>query len=418
MRKILLGTTAIVTVAAFTSPALAADKIKLELRGYGVYGAAAIVDHPGDDDEGSTIVFGSDSEVHFRGKTTLDNGLEIAVKVEMEIEDDQHVDSDGDLIDEAYAHIRSGLGKLEFGMQDGVADQMIMSAPNVFAEVTISSIDLNPFELYTSSDIDSPARDILGESSVLDTSPDYSWDFTKVSYFTPRIFGFQLGVSYTPNPCRHDTGFDLNNQAETRASAGESCGNKDIFGDNYVEIAGNFEHKFHSGNFGVGLSGSYGFGQGNNNFNFDYADGPKEWHLGGNVFLKALGGTLTIGGAYKDTQGIDAINDTAETLFGRAESQHYDAGVMFEHGPWTFGGAYGNVKSKQVTDLDLLLPFTADAELTMIIGGASYKMGPGVTLGLGVIHGDAGYDEFEGGTPGFADDAKATAVFTELDLRF
>ncbi|NIQ96698.1 MAG: hypothetical protein GWN87_22800, partial [Desulfuromonadales bacterium] len=56
---------------------------------------------------------------------------------------------------------------------------------------------------------------------------------------------------------------------------------------------------------------------------------------------------------------------------------------------------------------------TSDEELTLIIGGASFKLGPGVKLGLGVIHGDAR----EGAPAADFDKADATAVFSELDLR-
>ncbi|MFP3942665.1 MAG: porin [Alphaproteobacteria bacterium] len=423
-----MGTTAIVAAAACAAPASAADKIQLELRGYAQFGAAGIVSEP-DGGGGNRGAFGSDSEVHFRGKTILDNGLAISFQAQLELEDDPEVDDDADLIDEVYVQFDGGFGRIQFGMQDGVGDQMIISAPNVFSQFTISSIDMNPFEMYTSSDIDSDVRDILGESSYLDTSPDFSADHTKVIYFTPRIYGLQLGVSYAPNPCRNDTGLDVNTSAagDSDPDTFFSCGNDDVFGSNYWEVAGNFEHEFDG--FGVGVSASYGSGGGNDFgpalagavIDDGEADGPSEWHAGGELFFNLVGGRLTIGGAYKETDAIDAENTSITNLIAAdfdvdaTSSRHWDAGAKFGVGPWEFGGAYGRAQSTYV----FVSSFDQETELTTMIGGVSYKMGPGIKLGLGVIHSDA-----EIGAASFENDlfsegeTDATAVFSELDLRF
>ncbi|NWG47168.1 MAG: porin, partial [Alphaproteobacteria bacterium] len=42
MKKILLGTSALVAAAAFSAPASAAEKIKLSLDGYATFGAAYV----------------------------------------------------------------------------------------------------------------------------------------------------------------------------------------------------------------------------------------------------------------------------------------------------------------------------------------------------------------------------------------
>ncbi len=418
MRKFLLGTTALLSAAAVGVPASASmgERIELELRGYAQFGLAGIVSAPDnipddpltviDESEftsGNSVVFGSDSEVHFRGRMTLDSGLAISFRAELELENDPEVDDDADIVDEVYVQVDGGFGRVQLGMQDGVADQMIISAPNVFAQFTISSIDMNPFEMYTSSDLAGPSRSrrilgVSGVSSYLDTSPDFSQDHTKVIYFTPRIWGLQVGASYAPNACRNDTGLDVNVKDESDPDPSASCGAERAFGSNYWEVAGNFEHEFEG--FGVGLSASYG--QGNENpFEASLSDKPSEWHAGGEFFFGLGGGRLTIGGAYKETDNL-----TAENIPGIfARSQHYDAGATFSIGPWEVGGAYG----KAQTGLG-----TSDEELTLIIGGASFKLGPGVKLGLGVIHGDAR----EGAPAADFDKADATAVFSELDLRF
>lgn len=442
MKRFLLGTSVLIGVTALAAPALAADPIKLELRGYAQFGIAGIADEPeyfGNDRDGidailfpgasdaffgRSVVFGSDSEIHFLGTTTLDSGLAISFRAELELEDDPEVDLDADIIDEVYVQVQGGFGRIQLGMQDGVADQMIVSAPNVFAQFTISSIDMNPFEMYRDEAFNAPdlaadplapfpfdlspfppsrTRQVIGasgEAAFLDTAPDFTDDFTKIIYITPRVFGLQIGGSYTPNPCRNDRG--LNIAIDTVFG----CGRSDKFGAHFWEVAGNFSKEF-DGGYGVGVSGSYGRGK-QNSLDPALGDRPSEWHLGGEFFVDLASGRLTIGGAYKDTDNIDAQN------FGAvwAGSQHWDAGAKYSIGPWEVGGAYGKAESVGA--------FTSvGEELTMVIGGVSYKLGPGIKLGVGVVHGDAATDAFDlDETPIPSDEAKGTSVFTELDLRF
>ncbi|MFP3942663.1 MAG: porin [Alphaproteobacteria bacterium] len=404
----------------------AATGIELELRGYAQFGLAGIIGEPeyfgldrsgvdavigteigvpraSDAFFGNRAVFGSDSEVHFRGRTVLDNGLGVAFRAELELEDDAEVDRDADTIDEVYAQVSGAFGRFQFGMQDGVADQMIISAPNVFSQFTISSIDMNPFELYADPALNgvglpggpfppSRTRFILGITSFLDTSPDFTADFTKIIYFTPRIYGIQLGVSFAPNPCRNDTGLDVANDAVF------GCGRADAFGANYWEIGGNVAQEFTG--FGVGLSGSYGQGD-SNPLVPELSERPYEWHVGGELFFDVGQGKVTLGGAYKNTEGIDALN----LPFFDARSRHVDAGVTYGTGPWEIGGAWG--KADSVFD-------GSDEELTLVIGGFSYDVGPGIQVGLGVIYGDAAAE-----SPDLPqDETGGTSVFSELDLRF
>ncbi|MFP4002745.1 MAG: porin [Alphaproteobacteria bacterium] len=434
MRKVLFGTTALVSIAMLSSaafadggpgpdapppppppppaddtppPAAGPSKIQLELRGYAQFGLAGIVNEPSGGG-GNSVVFGSDSEVHFRGRTTLDNGLTISFRTELELEDDSEVDDAADTIDEVYVQFDSAFGRLQFGMQDGAADQMIISAPNVFSQFTISSVDMNPFEMYTAPDLVTPARRIMGlsgDDAVLDTSPDFTEDFTKVIYFTPRVYGLQLGVSYAPNPCRNDTGLDVAVRAGANPDPlGLSCGNDATFGSNYWEVAGNFEQQFKG--FGVGVSGSYGKGEGNPVAIGLADDDPSEWHAGAEFFLNLGSGRLTIGGAYKETDNLTAENEG----FNFADSRHFDLGAQYALGPWEIGGTYGKVED--TVDFITLL----ERELTTIIGGVSYKMGPGIQLGVGVMHSDAEERATLIGTD--VEQTDGTAVFSELDLRF
>ncbi len=423
MKKLLLGATALVCVAAFSAPAFAADRIKLGLRGYFTGGIAyADVDEPTQIDPTvdpntprgnfEEVLFGSDSEIHFRGKTTLDNGLQIGFRAEFELERDSGQDAndnEDDFVDEVYLQIDGGFGRVQFGQQDGVQDQMIFSAPNVFEEVTISSIDMDPFE--TQMDYISDNLNDGNERNLIDTSPDFTDDNTKLIYFTPRIAGLQVGVSYTPVFGKNSQGFRFNEDFIFAPNPANIL--DDSFGNNYFEIAGNYVQDL--GPVKAGISASYGTGEGAN-----AADDPEEFHVGAQIEFAGV----TVGGAYKQANVAGSTASVQDTKV-------LDAGVTYETGPWTFGIAYGQSEGLR----DDLEAFRHDDELDQkaIIGGVARKFGPGMEIGIGgmwfsdqsrkinrtnqdvIFNGDTiepGETILQG------DEIDAYAIFTELNINF
>ena len=126
MKKVLLGTTALLGAGLVASPAFAADGIKLGVGGF--FKTAYMVNFD-DDSEGepgnerNTDGVFSDAEIFFTGSTVLDNGLEVGARVELEGEDDDGVDfdnetDDGDQIDEAWIYYSGGFGEIRIGSDD------------------------------------------------------------------------------------------------------------------------------------------------------------------------------------------------------------------------------------------------------------------------------------------------------------
>ena len=103
MKKILLGSTAIVAAGMIASvpSANAASKMKLSVGGYMEQwvGFTSQDDGAGQDYSGFSTV--SDGEIHFKGKTKLDNGITVGVNVQLEAQ------QGGDQIDEpvSYTHL-------------------------------------------------------------------------------------------------------------------------------------------------------------------------------------------------------------------------------------------------------------------------------------------------------------------------
>jgi hypothetical protein len=94
---------------------MAADGVKLAVGGYFKEAYMVVFD---DDDEGelgnerNTDGFFNDAEVHFTGETTLDNGLTVGARIELEGENDD------DQIDEAWIYFSGGFGEVRIGSDD------------------------------------------------------------------------------------------------------------------------------------------------------------------------------------------------------------------------------------------------------------------------------------------------------------
>ncbi|HSZ73289.1 MAG TPA: porin, partial [Rhizomicrobium sp.] len=98
----------------------------------------------------------------------------------------------GDVFEKTFATIQTGLGRIEIGQADGAGYTMAVAGPKVDPDTSIDDADMNFF------------RDPITGRAVIDLFPlksevDSSSNYAKLSYFTPRLFGIQIGVSYTPS---------------------------------------------------------------------------------------------------------------------------------------------------------------------------------------------------------------------------
>ncbi|MEQ8709309.1 MAG: porin [Rhodospirillales bacterium] len=183
MKKILFGTTALVAAGLVTS-AHAAEKIKLGVSGY-MWQEVGVADSRNGQ---TTVNLVSNTEVHFKGTTTLDNGLEIGADIQLEGNSQA-----GDQIDESYAWISSKTwGKLQLGTENGVGDLITTHAPSVGPMGVDGS---NATYWFTNT----------GSSAPTSIDVSQSGDNEKITYISPKLAGMlQAGVSYTPSTDAED----------------------------------------------------------------------------------------------------------------------------------------------------------------------------------------------------------------------
>jgi outer membrane protein OmpU len=394
------------------TPAGAADKINLKLGGYFNAAAVSIVQ-----DDGQTLrseAFVSSGELHVQGWAEIDSEWSAGFRAELELErDNGYTDAffkdtqyQDDLIDEVWAYVEGPYGRLEFGQQDGVADQMTFFGPAVSQAIRVNNPDIFLIECpSTSTCPSSPAgRPFTPNGLQLRTDMHVSEDYTKIIYYSPRIHGVQAGVSYTPELARNFSGF-ATRQSSQRNQQSEIW----EFGINYAERFGSVD---------VGLSAAYVTAANEDPQPlFGFAD------QGGDLAEIGFGALVnwrewTLGGSFRRTNvqgGANIINDGALAadvfnVFADRHTEIWEAGLKYESGPWSAGLNYVEAHAE--------LPFAQVQE------GRAFEVAAGLAVGPG-IQVSAGYQNysFEGpsgacNTPGFCDSADAGVFYLETTLSF
>ncbi|MEH6404844.1 MAG: porin, partial [Sneathiella sp.] len=257
MKKIILGTTALVAATAFTAgSASAADKIKLNVGGYL---QTSFVAASYDDDDRLPTNIRHEGEVQFTGKTTLDNGLEFGVNIQLEARESS------DQVDETFMYVEGSFGRINMGSEDSASYLMHYGSPSPVPAWGLNSPNANASGMTTPSTLTNE----LGDKD-------------KITYFTPRFSGFQLGASYTP-----DAGWET-------ASFGAGTGPYNPNGlegakEEAYSISANYVNKFNA----VSVAASLGYQY----ITVETAGGDDTEELSAGVSVGFSG--FTVGGAYK-----------------------------------------------------------------------------------------------------------------------
>ncbi|MGI9499262.1 MAG: porin [Geminicoccaceae bacterium] len=173
-KKLLLGSTALVGAFALATPAFA--DIEVTLSGQVEFGFSAGDEDAVDSDSNRGYFFFMDSETKIQAEGAADNGVNYSAKVELEVDADE---DGGDVnADEAVLAFWGGFGRVELGREDGAADNMFVGGEDFQAGT--GGIDGDPVNLNVPGVAD-------------------SGDAAKITYFTPRVGGFQLGGSFAPD---------------------------------------------------------------------------------------------------------------------------------------------------------------------------------------------------------------------------
>ena len=375
MKKVLLGTSALLGAGLVASPAFAADGIKLSLGGFFRTAIAGNWDDHGSGDLGNKRyndgVF-SDAEIYFLGKTTLDNGLTVGARVELEGE------QANDQIDAAYVYFQGGFGEVRVGSQNGALMAMCVTPVGGTAN----------FGAFSQDQVLNNAFSDVGYSNGICNSvdgfglniPSNGTRTQKIVYITPNFGGFQLGLSWSPNGAHESTGVTDFHSGMPSVEEGEQR--------NVVDAYASYAKDFDGWGLSWGGGGSFALSKGGSDGNVD----KSRYYQ---TALNLTFGGFSIGAAGQYYENFSSFTDGDSGngwVVGGGMAYNFDAwtvGFQYSYGDWQFTSA------------------STDRRINTAALTGQYAMGPGINLDSTVQYtwangdnGDAahgGYDAFSVG---------------------
>jgi hypothetical protein len=352
MKRVLLGTTALAAVGFFAGEAQAKFDVTVNGSWNTAYGYVNEDHHrfttPGGTTQRQNQAIDQDWEVHFRAQQTLDNGLIVGGRVELEgatnngTATTQSGSAGNDQIDERWMYFRGGFGEIRAGDEDDARKLKSYTAPDPTGFIfgvnspTFTFNNIQPGEVTSSNT----------------TIPNLENDSAKIIYFTPSFAGFQLAVSYAPDG------------TQDRSSFGTGGTNEVGQVSNAWSVGADYSGEF-SG-FTIGAGGGYSKGYGETGG----ANDPSIWAAGLNVGFAGF----TVGGSIAMTERTLTDNGN-RTVFDVGATYNIDAvtvGLGWSRGEYDNGGGSDTFDQIQL--------------------GVGYALGPGVTLAAMV-----GYFKYDSG---------------------
>ena len=338
MRKTLLSGSAIAGVAlltthattpAFAGNAQVGDSFEVTISG-GYRFSVLAIDQDLRTGTGRGYQFSSDeAEIKFSAGGVADNGLEYGFEVELSTQT-----NDTSNADETWAYLRGNWGEINLGDQDDAADRMAIGAEDAIPGR--GGYDGAVADVYNFPTPANAPVFTLQQASV-------TGDASKITYFTPRFYGFQLGGSWTP---------DANH------SGGAAVVDNDTSFENVGSVGLNFSEDFNG--FGVVLAGTYEFADEQEIAGVAIGDAHR-WQAGGLFSYAGFELGVSYGGA-------DA--NVADPGWWTSVAANYSTG------PWKFGGGYFFSQAENGSGGTA----GSDTEVQIWTIGGNYQVAPGLEL--------------------------------------
>ena len=330
MKKLLLGTTAIVGASVLAATAAQAAKPELKIDGYLRFETWFISQDVNTGSNQGVYMETDDVEIHFQGSATADNGLEYGFYAEL-----QEGGTDGSAgYDEANVFLAGNWGRVDMGSQDPVYDNYNVAAFGLSADKD-GAWDGN--NLFNTAGNTAPIRTAFGGDS------------NKVTYTTPSFSGFTAGVSYTPNQ-----GASMNS-----GFASESTNSQHNLIGGAVRYKGSFSD--------VGVEASARYVQGDvNDYPAAAFNDVQMWGLGAKVSYAGFG----FAASYSD-MGDSGVSE-ANSALGADAGSWWDVGVNYETGPYKVSVIYMNSEAGVAN--------TSDDEVEYLQIGGKYAVADGLDI--------------------------------------
>lgn len=331
-----------------SAPAFAADAITLTLGGRikQFFFVAGQTQAPAEA-LNSTGMF-NDTRLAAEGRTVLDNGITVRTFARINAIGREAVN-----VDEAYIDVISSFGRLRVGEKAGVNATTIGDpVPQAFLSVDEEIL----------ADALRPRTPIVLRDAF--TFKRFTQNALGVSYQTPELLGFKLGVAYHPSPTNSAIG------TVDAATAAHDA----------VDVTAGYDGDFTGGTYRI-AAGYFRMAS-----RVGGVDGGQAW----NVSAGATYGGFELAAAYINSQPSSGRDEDSWTV-----------GALYGIGPFAISADYRAARRRPVPRALALLPARIfDEHVERATLQTSYKLGPGILVGLAGFYAaqrDALGDNWDGG---------------------
>jgi hypothetical protein len=341
MKQILLGTSMLIGAAGLFAGAALAETPKVTVGGYENFEGGYVSDDM-DSTETATQngvkerpqAFRSDTQVDFKIDGKSDNGLGYGGEVDLLADTSADVQGRGVNASKTFIYADGMWGRFELGSNVGADGTMKVDAGTIARATGGINGDWNYFANAGDQFLAQAALP-LGYGATGAGNNDFTGDHTeenidKVTYYTPRFSGFQLGASYLPDqtnrgqggaPVTNGFGQQIGpmgpNRTDTNAGLAQNIFTGGI----------NYDNKFGDVGIALAATGEYGKAQ------VTGYDSLAAWNAGGKISYMGF----SLAGSYGDWGKSNTLkaDDSKDTWY-------WDVGGAYEYGPFGVSVTYLN----------------------------------------------------------------------------
>jgi hypothetical protein len=286
---------------------------------------------------------------NIRIQRTFDNGLVLGARSDLLLYRDRLSTDpyDNDTVQKAYIFLQTGFGRVEFGQQDGAAYTLGLTGPLVDQQVTLENRNISLYrDPTTGEDFGVFFRQVTAVQS--------SSNYAKINYVSPRLFGVQIGASFTPQTVRSALPFTGNPSDDPNQQ------------HSIWEIAASY-----TGNVrGVAVGFSGGFAHGRLKNRSDGYENLYDWSVGTQLAYTIEATTLSFGTAYR---GSNAYLLDVEQVMSDSRSRMVQVSASIERPLWLAGAEFS------FANIDGLVGY----EIKGFQVSAGYKINTNMQLSIG-----------------------------------
>ena len=271
----------------------------------------------------------AEARTNLRAQRIFDTGLIVGAGADFLLYRDKFSGDQygNDTVEKIFLFVQTGFGRVEAGEQDGAGYTLALSGPITNEEVTLANHNISLFR-------DPTAAENFGRVFPTIPAVQSTSNFAKIVYTSPRLFGLQVGASFTPQMLRSPLPFIGN-------PSGAPDQQQDIW-----EIAANYTT--YVSNIALGASAAMARGSLKNRS--IGTDDLYDWALGVQAAYMLSDVKLSLGGAYRDSNAYRF--DPAQALrHGGTHTTHIS--TTAEWGGWIAGLEYSWSQMSGVPNVDV-----------------------------------------------------------------